>query len=64
MSAGMMATLLGMAAGFVTLIGLYIWLIGNDATTGIVLFAIAGSQMALIPTATKGRGDNKGCTKG
>lgn len=64
MSAGMMATLLGIAAGFVTLIGLYLWLIGDDATTGIVLFAIAGSQLALIPTATKKRGDGTGCAKG
>ncbi len=64
MSAGMMAMLMGIAAGFLTLIGLYIWLAGNDATTGIVLFAIAGAQMALIPAATRGRGDSKRCSKG
>jgi len=43
MTAGMAATLLG-------LIGLYLWLVGNDATTGIVMFALAGSQLALIST--------------
>ncbi len=50
MTAGMAATLLGMSAGFITLIGLYLWLVGNDATTGIVMFALAGSQLALIST--------------
>lgn len=50
MSSGMSATLLGLLAGFVTLIGLYLWLVGNDATTGIIMFAVAGSQLALVPT--------------
>ncbi len=49
MSSGMSATLLGLSAGFVTLIGLYLWLVGNDATTGIVMFAVAGTQLALVP---------------
>lgn len=50
MSAGMAATLLGISAGFITLIGFYLWLVGNDATTAIVMFALAGSQLALIST--------------
>lgn len=50
MTPGMTATLLGISAGFITLIGLYLWLEGNDATTGIVMFALAGSQLALIGT--------------
>ncbi len=50
MTAGMTATLLGISAGFITLIGLYLWLVGNDTTTGIVMFALAGSQLALIST--------------
>ncbi len=49
MSSGMAAMLLGISAGFITLIGLYLWLVGNDATTGVVMFALAGSQLAMLP---------------
>jgi hypothetical protein len=59
MSAGMAAALLGISAGFITLIGLYLWFIGNDTTTAIVMFALAGSQLALVATQRR-RGD---CSK-
>lgn len=53
MSAGMTATIIGITAGFVTLIGLYLWLVGHDATSGIVMLAIAPSLLALMPVATR-----------
>lgn len=59
MTTGMTATLLGISAGFMTLIGLYLWLEGNDPTTGVVMFALAGSQLALIGTQRR----RSTCTK-
>ena len=55
MSSGMTALLLGISAGFITLIGLYLWLVGNDATTGIVMLALAGSQLAMLPAVSRRR---------
>ena len=55
MSSGMTATLMGITAGFVTLTGLYLWLIGGDATTGVVMFAVASSLLALVPTQRRGK---------
>ncbi|OYY71856.1 hypothetical protein [Sphingomonas sp. 28-63-12] len=55
MSAGMAATLIGIAAGFVALIGLYLCFVGGDRTIGIVLIAIAPSLLTMLPAAAKGK---------
>lgn len=60
MTAGMAATILGVSAGFITLVGLYLWFVGNDATMGIAMFAVAGSQLALIGTQQR----RNTCAKG
>lgn len=64
MSTGMTAMLLGILAGFLVLIGLYLWLVGGDVTTGAAMLALAGSQLALIPVAARRTGRGAGCTKG
>lgn len=63
MSTGMTAMLLGILAGFLVLVGLYLWLVGGDPTMGAVMFALAGSQLALIPVAARGKRRGADCAK-
>ena len=57
MSRGMVAVLMGIACGFLVLIGAWLMIEAHDAATGAVCFAIAGSLAALSPLLLRrGRG--------